>query len=417
MKPTFFLFLLLICPLRAEVNSAGERLAAALSRGDVREVEILLSSGINPDFPDRFGQTHLYTAATFGDAKAVELLLAWHADPNLPIRSHGVPSPSPQTPLQGAAHSGNVRIASLLLAAGARVNARTETGRTALHFAVADDRLDMIRLLIAKGADVHARDAQGANPLDEAAYRGFADAAALLLAQGAPLNEIATQTGATPINEAAYRGHTAVIQYLLGLHADLRIPDKRGYTPLQNAIRMGREDAALPLLEAEAKEPPEPQFFETTLDAAIRRDESGVVQALLSYGSDPSALLDTAAAAGAIKTVHMLLDLHADPNKAGRSGGTALEDASLKGFDAIAGLLLDHGARIDQRNNDSGTTPLYAAASFGKSEVVRLLLNRGANPSLCGNNRKTPYQAAVENGYNDVAAEIGKRGGAGVCRE
>jgi ankyrin repeat protein len=80
-------------------------------------------------------------------------------------------------------------------------------------------------------------------------------------------------------------------------------------------------------------------------------------------------------------------------------------------------MLLDHGALVNRLNTGSGTTALYAAASFGKGEVVKLLLNRGANPTLCGKNRKSPYQAALENGYSEVATEIRNHGGARNCEQ
>ena len=43
-------------------------------------------------------------------------------------------------------------------------------------------------------------------------------------------------------------GIRAVVQYLLQFHPNLEIPDKKGYGPLENAIRMGKEDSALLLL-------------------------------------------------------------------------------------------------------------------------------------------------------------------------
>src|SRR5262249_31811715 len=135
---------------------------------------------------------------------------------------------------------------------------------------------------------------------------------------------------------------------------------------------------------------------------------------LLPSGSTP---LDVAASAGAIKVVHALLDKSADPNISGRNEATALEDASLKGLDSIVGMLLDHGALVNRLNSGSGTTALYAAASFGKGEVVKLLLNRGANPNLCGNDRKTPYMAALENGYGEVATQLRNHGGAKSCEQ
>jgi ankyrin repeat protein len=92
-----------------------------------------------------------------------------------------------------------------------------------------------------------------------------------------------------------------------------------------------------------------------------------------------------------------------------------LEDAALKGFDAIVGLLLDHGALINQVSAASGNTALYSAAAFGKQDTVKVLLKRGANPNLRAKSHKTAYTVALENGFNEVAAEIEKQGGLKTC--
>jgi ankyrin repeat protein len=315
----------------------------------------------------------------------------------------------------------------MLFAAGTQINTKAATGRTALHVAVIGDHLDIIRFLIEKGAEVNARDMEGASPRDDAVWRGYLDATAILLAHGARLNEAETQTGATPINEAAYRGNTPLVRYLLQFNPDLGIPDKRGHTPLENAIQMGKADSALLLLEAEAKDQKTSQFFEKVMSAAIKKDESAVVDALLRHGalanrtlpSGPTPL-DTAASAGAVTVVRVLLSNGADPNRSGRNGTSPLEDASLKGFNTIVGMLLDHGALVNQVNSGSGTTALYAAASFGKGDVVTLLLKRGADPNVCGGGHASPYKAALENGYTGIATQIQWHGGstssAGPCR-
>jgi ankyrin repeat protein len=49
---------------------------------------------------------------------------------------------------------------------------------------------------------------------------------------------------------------------------------------------------------------------------------------------------------------------------------------------------------------------LYAAAALGRDEVVKLLLERGADPTLCGKNARSALQAAVENGFSGIAAII-----------
>jgi ankyrin repeat protein len=84
---------------------------------------------------------------------------------------------------------------------------------------------------------------------------------------------------------------------------------------------------------------------------------------------------------------------------------------------ADGSMLLDHGALVNRVNSGSGTTAFYAAASVGKGETVKLLPDRGANPGLCGSNRKSAYQTALENGYSEVATQIRNRGGAGNCEK
>jgi cytohesin len=307
-----------------------------------------------------------------------------------------------------------------LIAAGARVNEKGPAGRTALH--CANDQLDVIQLLIDQGADVNARDQDGASPLDEAVWYGSFDTVALLLAHGARLNESESKTGATPINEAAYKGHTRLVEYLLQFKPDIETPDRKGYSPLDNAIRLGKEDSALLLLEAEAKEKETPEFFERAMASAIRNDESAVVESLLKHGANANATLlsgstplDTAAFGGATKVVSVLLKNSADPNLSGRNGTSTLEDASLKGYDGIVAMLLDDGALVNHISEGSGSTALYSAASFGKGDIVELLLKRGANPNLCGTNRKTPYQAASENGFSEVAKQLEHYGAKKTC--
>jgi len=397
--------------------SVEARFTQALVTGDLKTAESLLSAGLNPDFRDRFGRTLLINAVTFGDNKIASLLLSHHADPNAPRKPNA--GQFAATPLQCAARTGNLEMAALLINAGAEVDATGEAGHTPpLSFAVLFNQLDMIRFLIEKGAEVNVRDGEGASPLDYAAWQGSLDVVAMLLAHGARLNESATQTGATPINEAAYRGHTAVIQYLLQFHPNLEIPDKKGYGPLENAIRMGKEDSALLLLEPEAK------FSDDAVEIAIKRDESRLIRELLRRKKDGGATLesgftplDLAASSGSVNATRVLLESGADANAAGRNGSTPLEDASLKGFESIVTLLLDHGAQVNQVNSDSGTTALYAAAAFGRDEIVKLLLKRGADPSLCGRNGKTALQATVENGFSGAAGLLRERGGHGGCRQ
>ncbi len=400
--------------------AAQENVAAlftkALVTGDLKTADTLLSSGLNPNSRDRFGRTLLITAATLGNPQIASLLLSYHADPNAKREPDG--SQFESTPLQCAARTGNLEMARLLIDAGAEVNEKGNPGRTPLSFAVLSGRLDMIRFLIEKGAEVNTRDAEGASPLDYAAWQGSLDMAAMLVAHGAMLNEPATQTGATPINEAAYRGHQALVQYLLQFHPNLEIVDRKRFGPIENAIRMGKEDSALLLLQAQ------PKLSESALEMAIKRDESRLIQEFLRRNDGGPATLNSgftplglAASNGAVNVTRVLLESGAEVDAASKDGATPLEEACIRGVAPIVMLLLDHGANVNHVNSDSGATALYAAAAFGRDEILKLLLERGADPSLCGKNAKSALQAAVENGFSGVAGLLRQKTSREGCRQ
>jgi ankyrin repeat protein len=186
---------------------------------------------------------------------------------------------------------------------------------------------------------------------------------------------------------------------------------------------MGNADSALLLLEAAPQEQKTPEILNRMLSAAVNKDESVIVDAILQHGARANGTLasgatplDTAASQGALKVVRVLLNAGADPNRSGRDGTSPLEDACLRGFYSIAEILLDNGALVNQVNDGSGRTALYAAAAFGKSDVVNLLLKRGADPNICGKGQGSPYKTALENGYSDIAAQLQRHGGSNACK-
>ena len=295
MKPLLFVLAISLGSLRADMT-AQQMLMKAIAGGDLKTVESLLALGVDPNLPFGPGQTPLaFAMVALNDAGAVRLLLAHHADPDAPLNGRsGLPFPF--TPLDHAARAGDLSMASLLIGAGAHVDTKGPEGRTALHLAAAAGRLDMVHLLLEKGADPNVRDAEGASPFDNAVWRGDLDTVALLLAHGAHLNDTDTQTGATPIGEAAWRGNSAVLRYLLLFHPDLGIPDKGGRSPLDNAIRTGKEDSApVLLLDAEADQLRTPGFAGRTMDAAARKDELLVVEYLLHHGQVANGALPSGA--------------------------------------------------------------------------------------------------------------------------
>lgn len=73
-------------------------------------------------------------------------------------------------------------------------------------------------------------------------------------------------------------------------------------------------------------------------------------------------------------------------------------------------LLLNRGANVDAKDNDSGRTPLSYAAANGREAVVRLLLDRGADIEAKANSGRTPLSYATKNRHEAVVKLLESHG-------
>ena len=120
------------------------------------------------------------------------------------------------------------------------------------------------------------------------------------------------------------------------------------------------------------------------LFAAIQRGAVGEAERLIAGGANPNgvgadgtpALMAATLFAGA-DMINLLLEHGADANAVGPAGTTALMWA-IPNLPA-ATVLVSHGADVNAKSA-SGRTPLLVAASYpGTTDLVRLLLERGAD--------------------------------------
>jgi hypothetical protein len=123
-----------------------------------------------------------------------------------------VPSPKTQAQLEQAHRRAEADV-KRLLAEGADVNARDQSGESALLLAVLNCSEGLVRSLLEAGAEVNVIGSEGETPLIRAAARGKTEVVRLLLAYGADVNA-KSEFGRTALSAAKQYGHLAVIKLL-----------------------------------------------------------------------------------------------------------------------------------------------------------------------------------------------------------
>ena len=468
---------------RVDVNTpqpdGATALAWAVHWDDLETAELLIRAGADVNLANELGMTSLMLASANGSAPLITMLVKAGADASI-ARATG------ETALILAARAGTVAGVEALVSAGADVNAATRFGDTALMFAAAEQHADVANVLIERGAAVDARAmtpelpdssryqrdkarttqrkaepkllqknqaiavAQlpkegddepprpegGFTPLLHAARAGATETARVLLAGGANI-DLAAADGVTPLIVALVKHHEALALFLLEQGADPEGGDA-GYTALHVASLTGQLRAVGALLargaDANARLelpgrlwavfiPYNPKLQAGRLShrgatpfmLATKGVDAGVMRALLAGGADPLLTADDGTtgvmlAAGlgkrqssdmytfikyytwdeprAVEAISLALELGVDVSAANALGETALHGATYHGTHDVMRFLLDQGADIDA-TNWAEQTPLrlaqghlYSGTFVRYPETEQLLRQWGADPAV-----------------------------------
>ena len=260
--------------------------------------------------------------AAAGDPE--ELLRLLDAEPDL----RDEPGWFWQQPIHSAAEAGNERSLEILVSRGADPNAEDGLHHdTPLIRAVETDSIACARLLLAAGANPDKPSRRGETPIfvarSLAAVHSLVDAGARL--------DVVDENGDTPFqNCASYVGSLEVLKFWVERGVDVNAQPTVGWPALHGVVGGGVPERSLN--EAQRLE-----ILDFLLDhgACVNLRDKGGVTAL--YYSCQSNLHLSACA-------ELLLARGADPNLCDAWGCTALHYAARRGYADIVRILLEHGA-------------------------------------------------------------------------
>jgi uncharacterized delta-60 repeat protein len=253
--------------------------------------------------------------------------------------------------------------------------------------AVTVGNLDHAKNALAIGADPNCVGGDGLTPLIHACKEGNIELVRLLLKSGADVSVRSTSsTGSSPLLFAIGLRHLAIAEALVEAGADVNQAGRDGQSPLCMASARGYRDGADWLLAKGAR-----------LDQFGNEDTVGVRHPPLTV----------ALIGGQVLLAEFLLSKGASIESTNSNGDTPLRHLAMAPSADMAAFLLERGAAIDGRRA-SGVTALMLAALNGRMETVRLLIAKGANPTLKASRHKALQPG--ETGVEDAEALAARHG-------
>jgi ankyrin repeat protein len=393
----------------------------AAQSGHSSTIRLLTSLGARPSVADHEGWTALHAACEKGQVSAVETLIEV-VDPSDLRTLINARSTESIVALYLAAQHGYTDIVRCLVDAGAEVDAVEDDGGFApIHVACQNGHLETVSALLSPGgADPNLAAGTSAwHPIHYAAQDGYTSIVDRLIKSGADPRKT-TADGHTALHVAAENGHVETVRLLLGaartsaaegandeansvaVKDAVEARDSYGWTPLHHAVQNGHCDVVNELLaEPSVDVDLLTDDGHSSLLIAVINQHPDVVRALIKRGASVNRIetadsIDERASRGAddetveesarqtSATVTFLAALHVACQQAGN-------------IDVVR-LLIEAGAQVDKQDH-RGRTPLHFAAENDLEEYVSVLCVEGhADPNAQNADGRTAMFVAAHNG-------------------
>ncbi|XP_015921462.2 ankyrin repeat and SAM domain-containing protein 6 [Parasteatoda tepidariorum] len=340
-------------------------------KGNLIAVKKCLDEGVNSNFQNNEGESPLQVAAANGYLDLVTLLLKSGASVDLP-NNYG------WTPLMHAAKYGHTSVVAHLIKSKAKVNITNKLGISAVLAAAYSGNLATVKLLIEAGAMVqHMSAGNETNESDlstvmAVSFFGYSPVLKYLVQNGGIIHHSSPVTGLTPLMLAVCAGHNKIAHFLVENGADFNAMDICGRTALDYAHIFNQLEIRISL---ENQITSKPSSFSNKIDVFKVIKDGDVLKIKSVLERDPP-----------------LVNSSQSP-----SGITPLMVASVLGLYDVANILISHGASLHIQDTEKGWTALTHAVFNGHFEIVKLLLDAGANVNICATNGCTALDLAKQN--------------------
>ena len=335
----------------------------SLTRTQIKDV-------ISKKYGSNQGETLLYTVSKNGDMEMVKMLLEQGEDINGFVKVK-YKVDRKQTPLKIASQNNHLDVAIFLIEQGAKINEAyynfsekygDKRGETPLYASSKHNRVEMVKMLLEHGAEVNGqaycnyRDQEGIRSLHIASKKGNIKVCRILLDNGAYIHQHRTN-GMTAIAYACEGGHIDVVKLLL----------KHGAKMYDDFLPEAWNRASIHII------PP--------LYCACKNKHSNIVQLLLDNGAPINKGIWTCrhswspSPEGCMALNNLVL------NSDGSSQKTPFFVAMEKEDEDTCRVFLNHDKTISQWCNHLGADPIMYASRYGKTAMVKLLLEYGADPN------------------------------------